>query len=199
MRQLVNATIFSASALLAVMPASAETEVTMKDGLIFKPGLVTMAPIPNDDGAGATSSSIAEPVEFKRSGGHASARECLATAVYFEARGESLKGQKAVAEVIMRRTRQPGRPKTVCGVVYEGSWRSTGCQFSFTCDGFSDVVRDGSAWARARRAASAVLRSGGRGRFSRGATHYHANYVTPYWASSMRRVARIGTHVFYRE
>jgi spore germination cell wall hydrolase CwlJ-like protein len=154
-----------------------------------------MAPIPNEEGAASASSSVAEPVELKGSRAH----DCLATAVYFEARGESLKGQKAVAEVILKRTRQPGRPKTVCGVVYEGSRRSTGCQFSFTCDGIADVVRDRAAWTRAKRAARAVLRTGGRARYSRGATHYHANYVYPYWASSMRRVARIGTHVFYRE
>jgi spore germination cell wall hydrolase CwlJ-like protein len=72
----------------------------------------------------------------------------------------------------MKRTRQAGRPKTVCGVVYEGSSRRTGCQFSFTCDGIADKVRDRAAWARAKKAAAAVLRSGGRGKFSRGATHY---------------------------
>jgi spore germination cell wall hydrolase CwlJ-like protein len=182
------------------MPAYAETSnasasAVEKDGLIYKGGVVMMAPIPND----APAPAIAEPAALDLSGKQAGASHCLATAIYFEARGESLKGQRAVGEVIMKRTRQAGRPKTVCGVVYEGSSRRTGCQFSFTCDGIADKVRDRAAWARAKKAAAAVLRSGGRGKFSRGATHYHANYVTPYWASSMRKVARIGTHIFYRE
>lgn len=199
MNQLLRALLLSASCALA-LPVHAETKdmtagVVMKDGLIYKGGVVMMMPVPND----APASSIAEPAEIEIANGGGNAKQCLTTAIYFEARGESLKGQKAVGEVIMKRTRQVGRPKTVCGVVYEGSHRRTGCQFSFTCDGIADKVRDSAAWARAKRAAAAVLRAGGRGKFSRGATHYHANYVTPYWASSMRKVARIGTHVFYRD
>lgn len=126
-------------------------------------------------------------------------KHCLATAIYFEARGESAKGQKAVAEVIMARTRVPGRPKSICGVVYEGSQRSTGCQFSFTCDGYSDVARPGAAWTQAQTIATKVLRTRGKGRtVARGATFYHADYVRPGWAKRMVRVAQIGSHIFYR-
>ena len=126
-------------------------------------------------------------------------KQCLTTAIYFEARGESAKGQQAVAEVIVTRARTRGRPHSICGVVYEDSQRKTGCQFSFTCDRASDRVRERAAWSRARRVATSVMRTRGRVKpVARGATFYHANYVTPYWASSMVKVAKIGSHIFYR-
>lgn len=126
-------------------------------------------------------------------------KNCLATAVYFEARGESAVGQKAVAEVVVARTRVPGRPRTICGVVYEGSHRKTGCQFSFTCDGVADRVRDRDAWRQAMRIAANVMRTGGKvNPVAGGATFYHADYVSPSWASRMIKVAEIGTHIFYR-
>ena len=126
-------------------------------------------------------------------------KDCLATAIYFEARGESAKGQKAVAEVVLARTRVPGRPKTICGVVYEGSKRRTGCQFSFTCDGIADRVKSGDAWRQANRIAANVMRTGGKvNQVAGGATFYHADYVSPRWASRMVKVAEIGTHIFYR-
>jgi spore germination cell wall hydrolase CwlJ-like protein len=171
----------------AVLMAPIPDETTRKS--IATTGLATMAPIP-DAGAG----EIAEPrdpLELERS-----ARNCLAKAIYFEARGESAKGQRAVAEVVVTRTRVRGR--TVCGVVYEGSWRSTGCQFSFACDGIRDVVRDGPAWTRAKRIANLVLSGRGK-RVAKGATHYHADSILPYWAPSMRKLKKIGSHVFYRE
>ena len=126
-------------------------------------------------------------------------KDCLATAVYFEARSESQMGQRAVAEVILARTRVPGRPKSICGVVYEGSKRRTGCQFSFTCDGISDRVRNRDAWRQAMRIATNVMRTGGKvNPVAGGATFYHADYVSPRWASRMVKVAEIGTHIFYR-
>ena len=124
---------------------------------------------------------------------------CLATAIYFEARGESDKGQKAVAEVIVTRAKMHGRPRTICGVVYEGSQRSTGCQFSFTCDHVADTVRDSASWTRAERIAKAELSKNNRVKpLVRGATNYHASFVTPGWASHMVKIAQIGTHIFYR-
>lgn len=126
-------------------------------------------------------------------------KNCLATAIYFEARGESALGQKAVAEVVVARTRVPGRPRTICGVVYEGSHRKTGCQFSFTCDGIADRVRDRKAWRQAMHIAANVMRTGGKvNPVAGGATFYHADYVSPSWASRMIKVAEIGTHIFYR-
>jgi hypothetical protein len=126
-------------------------------------------------------------------------KDCLATAIYFEARSESSMGQRAVAEVILARTRVPGRPKTICGVVYEGSKRRSGCQFSFTCDGIADRVRDRDSWRQAMRIATNVMRTGGKvNAVAGGATFYHADYVSPRWASRMVKVAEIGTHIFYR-
>jgi spore germination cell wall hydrolase CwlJ-like protein len=126
-------------------------------------------------------------------------KNCLATAIYFEARGESAVGQRAVAEVVLARTRVEGRPRSVCGVVYEGSTRRTGCQFSFTCDGVPDRVRDFGSWRQAQRIAANVMRTGGKENpVAGGATFYHADYVNPGWASRMVKVAEIGTHIFYR-
>jgi spore germination cell wall hydrolase CwlJ-like protein len=121
---------------------------------------------------------------------------CLATAIYHEARYESVSGQRAVAEVVMARAKTPGRPKSICGVVYEGAWRATGCQFSFTCDGLSDGARDPKYWNRAKTVAATALRANKR--VARGATFYHASYVKPRWAKRMVRVAKIGAHIFYR-
>jgi spore germination cell wall hydrolase CwlJ-like protein len=122
--------------------------------------------------------------------------DCLATAIYFEARGESEEGQKAVAEVILARAQTPGRPKTVCGVVYEGSERKTGCQFSFTCDRASNTAPFDGAWKRAKAIAAEVAR--GATSIVRGATFYHATSVRPGWASRMVKVAQVGSHIFYR-
>ncbi len=160
-----------------------------------KPGVEMMAPIP--DPMPAATTEAADPGSTgERAQGE---KNCLTTAIYFEARGENTKGQKAVAEVILARARTPGRPKTICGVVYEGSQRKTGCQFSFTCDRWADLVRDRAAWKRARRVATAVMRTRGKVRpVARGATYYHASYVTPSWASHMVKVAQIGSHIFYR-
>jgi len=124
---------------------------------------------------------------------------CLATAVYFEARDEPTRGQRAVAAVILARTHTPGRPKTICGVVFEGSWRKTGCQFSFACDGRPDVAHWRSRWLRAQRVAAVVMHHQGQTRWIvRGATFYHTKYVHPRWDKRMVRVARIGAHIFYR-
>lgn len=198
-----------------------EVATILKPGVFLtKAGVITMKPV-GDEGAppaieepdAVSTSAVFEDdarsilereagIPTKVAIGSASAggeKHCLATAIYFEARGESAKGQKAVAEVIMARTRVAGRPKTICGVVYEGSHRSTGCQFSFTCDGYSDVARPGAAWTQAQTIAAKVLRTRGRGKtVARGATFYHADYVRPGWARHMVRVAQIGSHIFYR-
>ncbi|MEL6977689.1 MAG: cell wall hydrolase [Pseudomonadota bacterium] len=122
---------------------------------------------------------------------------CLAEAIYFEARGESLRGQAAVAEVVLNRVESRFWPNTVCGVVNQGSERTTGCQFSYTCDGIEDVVRPGSAWTQAQDLAVFMLRGGPR-RITGRATHYHADYVDPPWAKTMERTATVETHIFYR-
>jgi spore germination cell wall hydrolase CwlJ-like protein len=124
-------------------------------------------------------------------------RTCLATAIYFEARGEPTGGQAAVAQVILNRARSGNYPSTVCGVVYQGQDRRNACQFSFACDGKPDRIRERKAWAVAQRIANEVADGRKRVADLGNATHYHATYVSPYWASAMRRLTKIGRHVFY--
>ena len=120
---------------------------------------------------------------------------CLATALYFEARGESLAGQAAVAEVILNRVDSPRYPNTICGVVRQKG--SGSCQFSFTCDGRPDTVSDSAAWDRAGRIARAML-DGAPRLLTGGATHFHTPAVHPVWAKRFVQTARIGAHIFYR-
>jgi spore germination cell wall hydrolase CwlJ-like protein len=124
------------------------------------------------------------------------ALECLAQAIYYEAASEAEAGQRAVAQVVLNRVRSPAFPNTVCGVVFQGWTRTTGCQFSFTCDGSMQRVPSLSGMARARRIAREAL--GGAVMASVGnATHYHADYVVPYWAASLDKVQTVGRHIFY--
>jgi spore germination cell wall hydrolase CwlJ-like protein len=125
------------------------------------------------------------------------AAECLALAITYEAGLEPAQGQEAVAQVILNRVRSPAYPDTVCSVVWQGAERRTGCQFTFTCDGSLRRPRSAAAIASARAVAVRVL-AGETPDHVRGATHYHANYVSPYWASSLTRVRQIATHIFYR-
>ncbi|WP_294272464.1 cell wall hydrolase, partial [uncultured Sphingomonas sp.] len=118
-------------------------------------------------------------------------------AIYYEARSEPVDGQRAVAQVVLNRVRDRAFPKSICGVVYQGSGRSTGCQFSFTCDGSMLQPRDPAAWARAAAVAQGAL-AGLVYAPVGAATFYHANYVLPWWASSLSRIGSVGTHIFYR-
>jgi spore germination cell wall hydrolase CwlJ-like protein len=125
------------------------------------------------------------------------ASDCLTAAVYYEAAHEGLEGQRAVAQVVLNRLRHPVFPKTVCGVVFQGSERATGCQFTFTCDGALARTPSAVAWINARAVADAALagyveRSVGR------ATHYHADYVAPDWSTELVKITTIGRHIFYR-
>src|SRR6476469_8020588 len=110
--------------------------------------------------------------------------QCLTEAIYYEARNQSDDGQRAVAQVVLNRVRHPAYPNTVCGVVYQGSQRTTGCQFSFTCTGVMGPIGEPAAWDRARRIATAALR----GQVYRPvglAVNYHTTAINPYWASSL--------------
>jgi hypothetical protein len=121
--------------------------------------------------------------------------ECLARAIYFEARGESLRGQFAVAEVILNRVESPLYPRSICRVVHQGG--SRGCQFSFTCDGISDRIREKHAYITAGKIARLMLDGAPRA-LTDGATHFHTRQVRPRWAKQMPRTASIGQHMFYR-
>ncbi|MEP1209170.1 MAG: cell wall hydrolase [Rhizobiaceae bacterium] len=125
-------------------------------------------------------------------------RRCLANGVYFEARGEPKLGQKAVAQVILNRVRNPAYPNTICGVVYQNKRKRNACQFSFACDGIRDRVNSMKHW----RMATTVANDAIDGRFwlrSVGSSsHYHADYVWPKWRRKMRKMTKIGRHIFYR-
>ncbi len=123
--------------------------------------------------------------------------DCLTAAVYYESAGQPLAGQQAVAQVVLNRMRHPAFPKSVCGVVFQGSNRPTGCQFTFTCDGSLMRKPSEGGWMRAREVAVAAL-NGYVMRDVGNATHYHADYVAPYWSTSLVKVATIGAHIFYR-
>ena len=127
----------------------------------------------------------------------ARAAECLTAAIYYEARSEPIDGQRAVAQVVLNRVRDRAFPKSICGVVYKGSERSTGCQFSFTCDGSMLRPRDPAAWARASAVAQGALAGLVYAPIG-AATFYHASYVLPWWASSLSRIGSVGSHIFYR-
>ncbi|GGC26344.1 hypothetical protein GCM10011371_12420 [Novosphingobium marinum] len=125
------------------------------------------------------------------------ALQCLTAAVYYEAASEPDTGQRAVAQVVLNRVAHPSYPATVCGVVYQGSERRTGCQFSFTCDGSLARKPSRMFWQRAESVARAAL--GGYVHAPAGlATHYHTVQVNPYWASSLTSMGTIGAHRFYR-
>ena len=141
----------------------------------------------------------ARPFALAAAGAEARDRalECLTSAIYYEAGHEPLAGQQAVAQVVLNRVRHPAFPASVCGVVYQGSMRTTGCQFTFTCDGSLARAPERSSWNRAREVAKAAL--GGFVQPAVGnATHYHASYVAPYWAPTLAKTAVIGAHIFYR-
>ena len=126
------------------------------------------------------------------------AEKCLAEVVYFEARGEAVRGQIAVAQVVMNRVFSGKYPDSVCGVVYQNKHRHMTCQFTFACDNYADVIREPDMWDRARKIAKAMLDGQiwlpevGK------STHYHAYYVHPSWVHEMTKLWKFGVHTFYR-
>lgn len=122
---------------------------------------------------------------------------CLTQGIYYEAALEPTEGQEAVAQVILNRVRDPNYANSVCGVVFEGAERTTGCQFSFTCDGALAQAPVAWAWNRAKRVAERALAGAVSARVGT-ATHYHADYVHPWWAPTLNKLTQIGAHIFYR-
>ncbi|TPW25937.1 cell wall hydrolase [Pararhizobium mangrovi] len=149
-------------------------------------------PITNDDPGFAWATKPLPASAFEKS-----EQRCLASAVYFESRGEPVKGQAAVAQVVLNRVRNPSYPSTICDVVYQHeSWRNR-CQFSFACDGKREDIHSPSHWRIAKKVAMAVTAGKIWLKAVGSSTHYHATYVHPRWASAMRRVDKIGAHIFY--
>lgn len=124
--------------------------------------------------------------------------KCLAEALYFEARSESILGQRAVAEVILNRVESRYYPSSICAVVKQGAHRRNRCQFSYNCDGLPESISEPRAYQRAIAVAKAALEGKGPA-LTAGATHYHTDYVRPSWSRKLTRTATIGTHIFYRD
>jgi spore germination cell wall hydrolase CwlJ-like protein len=179
------------------------------------PDMKVMASLPSEEVAGATESgeSVAAKGEVnadnqrarspaERLGldqkSRAKSEKCLAEAVYFESRGEAVRGQIAVAQVVMNRVFSGKYPDTVCGVVYQNKYRHFACQFTFACDNNPDVIREPDMWERARKIAKAMLDGMiwlpevGK------STHYHAYWVRPSWVAEMKKMYKFGVHTFYR-
>ncbi|MEO0937229.1 MAG: cell wall hydrolase [Pseudomonadota bacterium] len=123
--------------------------------------------------------------------------QCLSEALYFEARGETVKGQFAVAEVIMNRVKSARFPGTVCGVINQGTGKRYQCQFTYTCDGRAENIGEPRAFERVAKVARAAL-DGKAPALTKGATHYHTTAVNPSWSRVYTRTARYGVHIFYR-
>ncbi len=148
---------------------------------------------------GADAQTVAARFDADRGAAKARQRadlECLTEAVYYEARGESARGQAAVAQVVLNRVKHPAFPKSVCGVVFQGAGRA-GCQFSFACDGSMRRRREPDAWDAARGVATRALAGALRAEVG-SATHFHTIQVSPVWAPHMARVTQVGLHVFYK-
>lgn len=146
-------------------------------------------PLPSFEYSASWLSTLPEPTGGRQF-------ECLAKALYFEARGETPKGQFAVAEVILNRVDRPSYPDTVCEVVEQSG--GGGCQFSFVCDGHADRIRNHAAYEQVARVARLMLDGAPRA-LTNGATHFHTSAVNPRWARMFPRTATIGSHIFYRK
>jgi hypothetical protein len=153
--------------------------------------------LPHNDIDPTSPAHLIRPISYRGSAiDDSRALHCLTQAIYYEAGMEPDAGQRAVAQVILNRVRHPSYPGTVCGVVYQGSDRTSGCQFTYTCDGSLGRKPARFYWNRARKVASEAL--AGKSYTTIGtATHYHATYVYPYWAPSLRFLGTIGAHRFY--
>jgi spore germination cell wall hydrolase CwlJ-like protein len=184
----------SPAAKPASLPARNAAPITMPAGP--SADLLRMSTIAAGETAPLAAAPPFEP-SFASEGDGTRAVQCLTAAIYYEARSEPEDGQRAVAQVVLNRVRDRAFPKSVCGVVYQRSMQSGGCQFSFACDGSTLARRDPKAWDDAERIARAAL-AGEVYAPVGSATFYHTTAVRPYWAPGLARIGLIGAHVFYR-
>jgi hypothetical protein len=199
--QVVEASATEAPVMVASLQAPVETEA-----LTAIDGLTGGAPMPRSlsdqlaYGRADLPATVFDGSVKDRQGNKVSDKEynCLATAIYFEARGEAYRGQIAVAQVVLNRVAHKLYPSTICGVVYQNQHKRNACQFSFACDGIPERVTEQKAWDTAQEVARGVLNGSLLLPEVAYATHYHATYVYPHWAPRMKKETKIGLHVFYR-
>jgi spore germination cell wall hydrolase CwlJ-like protein len=194
-------TLATIALALAVTATSAGAEASWTQSMFeLHPAFVAprleRLPAPDLDAAQAPKDGVTEDWLMAQPAPAGDAEwQCLTEALYFEARGESLEGQVAVAEVILNRVDSPLYPRSVCGVVKQRG--GGGCQFSYVCDGRADRLRDKTAADRAGRVARAMLDGAPRA-LTDGATHFHTRSVRPGWSKRFAKTAAIGAHLFYR-
>jgi spore germination cell wall hydrolase CwlJ-like protein len=201
----VAASLFALAVPLTA-PAHAETQVSdvlqqEKRGLFaVKGGLLDRLFNPQKANASKSSTTVTYSRDYLDSLPEAKGDAewaCLSEALYFEARGESVKGQFAVAEVILNRVDSGRFPNTVCGVINQGTGRKYQCQFTYTCDGHEEVVHEKQAYARVAKVAQLML-DGAPRTLTDNATYYHTKAVRPSWSRKFARTTTIGVHHFYR-
>jgi len=174
----------SAYSDLTHISAKAQSPVSLDEGLLRDHALTqSLAPV--------------KYVHHKAADFVKSEQICLAQTVYYEARSERRSGQMAVAEVVLNRVKSKHYPNSVCGVIYQGSGRKTGCQFSFACDGSMDRAPKGTHWEKAQEIAT-FMQTHNAKPLTHGATHYHTTAISPKWSANLRFDRKIGTHKFYR-
>lgn len=198
-RKSANHPVDGTSAALQLPRQAAKVTLELPPPYLFKPVTAEEAAAQNAERPFAKRPDTApQPFQFPNGMTEKEkALHCLAQAVYYEAASEGEDGGRAVAQVVLNRMRHPAYPASVCGVVYQGSERVTGCQFSFTCDGSLQRQPVASLWKRSEKIASQALAGNVFAPVGH-ATHYHANYVLPYWADSLDKTVQIGRHIFYR-
>ncbi len=192
---------------LLVLPAVSRADVTTADRRLFTVEQDGLGQTRGPEIAGLTRVSLRAPQALRVDADWLARQpaaeggpqwQCLAEALYFEARGETVEGMVAVAEVILNRVDSGRYPDTVCGVVNQGTGQLHACQFSYTCDGLPETIAEPRAFRRVGKVARAML-DGAPRKLTDGATHYHTAAVSPSWADVFKRTGRIGVHLFYRE
>ncbi|PXW70874.1 cell wall hydrolase [Loktanella sp. PT4BL] len=175
-RQALSVVPDSRLSMLTSLPPAQERGVETQTGLVYDRDY--LAELPAADGG--------------------SEWQCLAEALYFEARGESVRGMFAVGEVIMNRVDSSAYPDSLCAVINQGTGRRYACQFTYTCDGKPEVIAELRSWERVGKVARMLIDGAPRA-LTGGATHYHTKAVNPSWAQRFPRTASIGFHYFYRQ
>ncbi len=175
-RQALSVVPDSRLSMLTSLPPAQERGVETQTGLVYDRDY--LAELPAADGG--------------------SEWQCLAEALYFEARGESVRGMFAVGEVIMNRVDSSAYPDSLCAVINQGTGRRYACQFTYTCDGKPEVIAEPRSWERVGKVARMLIDGAPRA-LTGGATHYHTKAVNPSWAQRFPRTASIGFHYFYRQ
>ncbi|MCA0422927.1 MAG: cell wall hydrolase [Proteobacteria bacterium] len=179
--------------ILAALPATPQPQTPMAaPQAVALPSLPNTAPLPPVRPVHTGYLDLIEPEDMNKE------QRCLAEAIYFEARSEPPAGQAAVAQVVLNRVKSGLYPESVCGVVYQNRHRYLGCQFTFACEGRSLRITEPGPWRQAVRIARQVTFGQTYLPAVGNATHYHANYVRPYWSRVFKKTDRIGRHIFYK-